>query len=150
MIPEILMSLSLGQRFVDLPVVKRRFLIRMSVAEGTYHRLYRIIGADHFHAKLIDSLETAGLAEKGLTARHGLKLSHSPDLPGAAAVVADSTGAGVEDRLLDFFHMRLRDVKAERIQWGSPEPGTQRAASWSLVRRSKSHQRLRHHRQRAG
>jgi hypothetical protein len=150
MIGEIRKSFSLGQRFVDLPVVKRRLLIRMSVTEGAYHRLYRIIGADHFHAKLIDSLESARLAEKGLTARHGLELSHSPNLPGAAAVVADSTSAGVEDRLFDFFDMRLRDVKAERIQWGSPEPGTQRGASWSLSRRSKSHQRLRHHRQRAG
>jgi hypothetical protein len=77
------------------------------------HRFDRVVATHHLHPKLIDSLEIARLAKEGSTARHRFELSSPANLPGAATVVADPTGAGAKDRLLDFLDVRIWNVEAE-------------------------------------
>lgn len=55
--------------------------------------------------------ESLRLSNEGLRALHGLELTRSTNLPRAAAVVADATGACGEDGLLDLFSVRFGDIE---------------------------------------
>lgn len=105
---------------VDPPKVECGFFVGMGVAQRADDRIDRIIVADHLHPKFIDSFELVVLADEGPASVNGQELSGPPDLPGATSVMADPSGAGVEDRLLDGLDVRLRDVEAKGIQSGSP------------------------------
>ena len=98
----------------------RRLFIGMSRQQGLYHRVDTARIAYHLHPVLADSGEFALDTNGRGAACEGAKLALPGHLPAALVVVADTAGAGGEDRGLDALNCRFRHIETECVHPQTP------------------------------